>query len=254
MTSAGNWSTEYSNYTDKYHYTCFSSSTSCQSVNYIHTVYSENKYAYYFTLTNGKKAADLLSDMLEGNVNVKDSTSKSKIDEWYKTNMTSYTSQLEDIGFCNDRTYYNFDTSGWNKDYSNYNKPLYFSVNYRLFNKTPSLVCPRQIDKFTVSTNNGNGALTYPVGLITAEEMAFAGGVVQQTNASYYLYNGINNWTMSPYYFSNWGSLIFYLDSIGAFGTYYGGGLLGIRPVVSLKKGTVLSSGNGSTAAPYIVG
>ena len=201
LTDSSNWSTEYSNYIDKYHYTCFSSSTSCQSVYYIHIIYSGNKYAYYFTLTNGKKSTDLLDEMFEGDINVKESNAKVEIEEWYKTNMISYTSQLEDIGFCNDRTYYNFNTSGWNKDYNNYDKWLYFSSIQRLLSRKPCLICPRQVDKFTVSEDNGNGKLTYPVGMITAEEMAYAGGVMWQTNNSYYLYNGVNSWSFSPIYF-----------------------------------------------------
>ena len=253
LTNPSNWNTEYSNYTDKYHYTCFSSGTTCQSVYYIHAIYSEDKHAYYFTLTNGKKPKDLLNDMFEGNINVKESNAKVKIDAWYKTNMTSYTSKLEDNGFCNDRTYYNFNTSGWNKDYSNYDKWLNFSSIQRLSNRKLSLVCPRQLDKFSVSANNGNGALTYPVGMITAEEMAYAGAVIWQINTSYYLYNGVYNWSFSPSYFGRWGAGVFSLYSSGGFSDDVVSGLHGGRPVVSLKQGTVLSSGNGTSTSPFIV-
>ena len=253
LTNPSNWNTEYSNYTDRYHYTCFSSSTTCQSVYYIHIIYSKDKYAYYFTLTNGKKPKDLLNDMFEGNINVKESNAKVKIDAWYKTNMTSYTSKLEDTGFCNDRTYSNFNSSGWNKDYSNYDKWLYFSSMPRLSNRKFSLVCPRQLDKFSVSTNNGNGVLTYPVGMITAEEIAYAGAVIWQTNTSYYLYNGVHNWSFSPYHFYGWGAHEFFLASDGYFGGDYVTAAWGVRPTISLKSGTVLSSGNGTSTSPYIV-
>ena len=253
LTNPSNWGTEYSNYTDRYHYTCFNSSTTCQSVYYIHIIYSEDKHAYYFTLTNGKKPKDLLNDMFEGNINVKESNAKVKIDAWYKTNMTSYTSKLEDSGFCNDRTYYNFNSSGWNKDYSNYDKWLYFSSVQRLSNRKLSLVCPRQLDKFSVSTNNGNGALTYPVGMITAEEMAYAGAVIWQTNTSYYLYNGVHNWSFSPYGFNNWSAYEFGLYSSGPFGTYIVAVSLGGRPVVSLKQGIAVASGSGTSSSPYVI-
>ena len=253
LTNPSNWGTEYSNYTDRYHYTCFNSSTTCQSVYYIHIIYSEDKHAYYFTLTNGKKPKDLLNDMFEGNINVKESNAKVKIDAWYKTNMTSYTSKLEDSGFCNDRTYYNFNSSGWNKDYSNYDKWLYFSSVQRLSNRKLSLVCPRQLDKFSVSTNNGNGALTYPVGMITAEEMAYAGAVIWQTNTSYYLYNGVNTWTFSPYYFSGWGAGGFFLGSSGYFSNDGVSDSLGGRPVVSLKQGIAVVSGSGTSSSPYVI-
>ena len=252
LTNPSNWNTEYSNYTDRYHYTCFSSGTTCQSVYYIHAIDSEDKHAYYFTLTNGKKPKDLLNDMFEGNINVKESNAKVKIDAWYKTNMTSYTSKLEDTGFCNDRTYYNFNTSGWNKDYSNYDKFLNFSSRQRLENEKLSLVCPRQLDKFSVSADNGNGKLTYPVGMITAEEMAYAGAVIWQTNTLYYLYNGVYNWSFSPSTFDYWKAREFTLGSSGDFGNYYAAGTLCGRPVLSLKSGTVFS-GNGTSTSPYIV-
>ena len=254
LTNPSNWDSELTTISSKYHYTCFSSGTSCQSVYYIHAIYSEDKYAYYFTLTSGKKPADLLSEMFEGDINVKESNAKVKLDAWYKTNMTSYMSQLEDIVFCNDRTYYNFDTSGWNKDYSNYDKWLYFGSMQRLSNRNLSLVCPRQVDKFTVSMDNGNGKLTYPVGMITAEEMAFAGGVIWQTNTSYYLYNGVYGWLLSPSRFYYWYAGMSYLTSSGYFGIHYASGSLDLRPVISLKKGTVLSSGNGTSTTPYVIG
>ena len=253
LTNPSNWNTEYSNYTDKYHYTCFSSGTTCQSVYYIHAIYSEDKHAYYFTLTNGKKPKDLLNDMFEGNINVKESNAKVKIDAWYKANMTSYTSKLEDSGFCNDRTYYNFNTSGWNNNYSNYDKWLYFSSMQRLSNRKLSLVCPRQLDKFTVSADNGNGKLTYPVGMITAEEIAYAGGVIWQTNTSYYLYNGVYNWSFSPSYFNFWNAGEFYSGSSGYFGDYGVTGSLGGRPVVSLKQGIAVASGSGTSSSPYVI-
>ena len=253
LTNPSNWGTGYSNYTDKYHYTCFNSGTTCQSVYYIHAIYSEDKHAYYFTLTNGKKPKDLLNDMFEGNINVKESNAKVKIDAWYKTNMTSYTSKLEDIGFCNDRTYYNFNSSGWNKDYSNYDKWLNFGSKQRLENRKLSLVCPRQLDKFSVSADNGNGKLTYPVGMITAEEMAYAGAVIWQTNTSYYLYNGVYNWSFSPFGFYNWYASGFTLRSSGDFSSNYVTDSLGGRPVLSLKSGTVLSSGSGTSSSPYVI-
>ena len=254
LTTPSNWTTEYSNYTDKYHYTCFTSGTSCQSVYYINAIYSEDKNAYYFTLSNGKKPADILEEMLNGNnLNAKDSAMKTTIDTWYKNNMTSYTSQLEDTVFCNDRTYYNFDTSGWNKDYSNYDKWLYFSSVSRLSSKDLSLVCSRQIDSFTVSASNGNGKLTYPVGLITAEEIGYAGGVIRQTNTSHYLYNAVYYWALSPYRFGTWDARVFDLYSSGTFGNKRVAGSRGARPVVSLKPGIALASGSGTASSPFVI-
>ena len=256
LTNPSNWANEYSSYADRYHYTCFSSGTTCQSVYYIYTNNYRNMYAYFLELVNGKQPKDLLNDMFEGNINVNDSNAKLSIDDWYKTNMTSYTTKLEDSGFCNDRTYYNFNTSGWNKDYSNYNKDnvkLYFSSRQRLDSRKLSLVCPRQLDKFSVSADNGNGKLTYPVGMITAEEMAYAGGVLFQTNTSYYLYNGVYNWSLSPISFDLFSPNVFLLFPEGVIGSASCSISFYIRPVISLKQGTVLSSGSGTATDPFIV-
>jgi hypothetical protein len=52
--------------------------------------------------------------------------------------------------------------------------------------------------RFTVDdTTVGNGDLTYPVSLITIDEVAVAGGKLEQSNSSYYLYTGSSYWTVS---------------------------------------------------------
>ena len=258
LTDPSNWENEYQTIASKYHYTCFTSSDVCLSVYYImsiNSIYSTDKNPYYFTLTSGKNHLDILEEMLDdNNLNVKDSTIKSVIDTWYKDNMTNYTSKLEDTVFCNDRTYYNLDTSGWNRDYTNFGSFLIFSNYLRLEKMHPSLMCPRYIDKFTIDNNNGNGALIYPVGLITADEIAYAGGRVSQENTSYYLYNCIYNWTMSSADFTGWTAVEISLDYTGELTNSQGvPGMHGIRPVISLRSDTRLTSGNGTSTSPYIV-
>ena len=67
-------------------------------------------------------------------------------------------------------------------------------------NKTPSLSCSKN-DSFTVNeSSTGNGKLKYPVGLLTADEVAYAGGRSGSNNTTYYLYTGSTWWTMSPSY------------------------------------------------------
>ena len=255
LTNTSNWSTEYETIANKYHYTCFTSNSSCQEVYYIHAIYSSDKNVYYFELNNGKNHLDILREMLDGSTNTNNSNAKNKIDTWYKNNMISYTSQLEDIVFCNDRSYdVSISTSGWNKDHSNYDKWLYFGSYRRLAGHSPSLICPNNNDKFTVSSSNGNGKLTYPVGLISADEMTYAGGVVFKTNTAYYLYNGVYNWVLSPSIFYFWDAHGFRIRTTGNFGSSSADSSLALRPTISLKKGTVLSSGDGTSSSPYIVG
>jgi len=67
------------------------------------------------------------------------------------------------------------------------NSTYYYGSYVRVkTNKSPQLTCSTDSDKFTTNTNNGNSALTYPVGLITADEVAMAGGVYDSNNRSYY--------------------------------------------------------------------
>ena len=56
---------------------------------------------------------------------------------------------------------------------------LYGAYNRNASHKTPSLQCPREEDEFSVS----NGKLTYPVALLTIDEVAMAGGVNGQKNS-----------------------------------------------------------------------
>ena len=177
-----------------------------------------------------------------------DSTIKKTIDTWYETNMTSYTSQLEDTVFCNDRSYTTNDSL------------LYFGAYTRLnTNKTPTLKCQNTKDKFTVNASNGNGALTYPVGLITADEMAYAGGKYYSSsadaNSSFYLHTGQSYWALSPFTFIFSAAYEFTLDSYGSLDGDYVDYSYGVRPSVSLQPGIAITGGGSGTAAePFVIG
>ena len=124
------------------------------------------------------------------------------------------------------------------------------------------LTCTNQNDRFTVNdTTNDNGALTYPVGLIVADEVMMAGvGAVAIENYSYYLYTGNFYWTMTPSGFSEGGPPDFDGDVLLHAVTYYGGlgtaaftyDNLGVRPVLSLKSDVQLQ-GNGTMDSPFEV-
>ena len=189
--------------------------------------------------------------------NTKDSTIKGKIDSWYATNIqnkqdsngVSYASYLSDEVFCNDRTF----TSG---DGFSISKTTIFSPYYRVLNqKQPSLSCSQDSDKFTVSPEKGNGKLTYPVGLITVDEAAFAGGVYLSANPEYYLYTGQTYWTMSPSYFasSNAFAHAWYVASAGYLNTYWVASSYGVRPVVNLSADILITGGDGTKVNPYMV-
>ena len=191
---------------------------------------------------NAKYVGYMYGSSIDDTTYTDDSTIKATIDDWYKTNMTSYTLQLEDTVFCNDRSY--TTSSSW----------LYFGAITRLkTNKTPTLKCQNAKDKFTVDVSNGNGALTYPVGLITADEMAYAGGVLMTSNSSFYLYTGQIFWALSPSGFSGSYASEFGLSAAGHLYDVNVSGSYGVRPSVSLKPGITVIGGPGTAESPYVV-
>ena len=230
-----------------HHYTCGSSTDiTCTSVRYVYYVTGTN--AAYITLSNGKKVEEALSEMFSNNTN---STIKSVIDNWYSTNMTSYTSMLEDTPFCNDRTIGTL--SGWDPNGGSATAYLFFSPFNRAYTTyTPSLTCNKN-DSFTVSeASTNNGKLTYPVGLLTSDEVMLAGGKNGTSNASYYLYTGQNFWLVSAYHWSYTYAYEYRVNSTGTLDSCYVTYANGCRPVVSLKPGLTYS-GSGTTSDPYTV-
>ena len=140
------------------------------------------------------------NSLLTAQTNKTDSPIKTKLDNWYKTNMTSYTSKLADETFCSDRSI----TSG--SGYLTTPTTIYGAYNRLQNNKKPSLKCSQDNDKFKMS--NESAKLDYPVGLILADEVALAGGRAYYNgayspNSNYYLYNGKYYWTLSPSYFNS---------------------------------------------------
>ena len=180
----------------------------------------------------------------------KESNVKLFIDNWYK-NTTMETDDavkklVSDQIFCNDRSIgdTSLETLVSNGDYV---------YNGQRRDNSPSLKCNNILDRFTVSENNGNGALTYPVGLITSDEVDFSGAEPYSNN--YFLVTGLNYWTMTPWGFHK----IVYMIIVGSGGlcghtmTSDGNtqGELGVRPVINISADASIS-GDGTWNNPYI--
>ena len=244
-TITGTYSSLYNGGLNNNHYTCFTTSNTCTNVYYIY--YTVSSAAYYITLSNGEKVEDALSEMLD--YNTTDSTIKTNIDNWYNSNMTSYTNNyLEDTIYCNDRSI--SQKNGWDPNGGSTRSYLYFGANERSSN--PIVTCPRDIDKFTVSSGIGNGKLSYPVGLLTEDEARLAGGS-SSSNRSYYLYTNKYYWLASPDNFNLNYAYEYYVYSSGFLSSANVDDARGVRPVVSLKPGTKIKSGNGTSDEPYKV-
>ena len=193
-----------------------------------------------------------LGSVANARENTTDSTIKTIIDKWYKDNLnTNYGKYLSTTAvYCNDRS-----TSD----------NAYFGAYTRLItNKTPSYDCTATEDKFTVDTSTGNGKLTYPIALMTADEVSFAGGLYLTSAPTWYYYNSANKsstgstdwWLLSP---NDWfGSYAYVFRVYGSSNPGYLHGNIvsytnGVRPVISLKSCIKYSTGNGSASDPYTI-
>jgi len=177
---------------------------------------------------------------------------KTVIDTWYKTNMDDkgYTKYLEDTVWCNDRSVVMLGNG-----YANYG-----SYKRTFIDASPQLkddkMCTNQQDRYTVNdTEKGNGALTYPVSLLTVDEL-FTSGFAGNGSSSY-IFQGIDFWLLSPgsYQLSN-GVYKVTGMLISSESTFVGGNLNeehGVRPSIVLKKGINSFEGNGEPETPYVI-
>ena len=100
-------------------------------------------------------------------------------------------------------------------------------------------------------SSKGNKSLTYPIGLITADEIAYAGGIRGSNNSSYYLYTNQAYWTISPCNYNSWVN-IFDIDSGGWLRGNHASYMYGVRPVINLDA-SVTITGSGTTSDPYVL-
>ncbi|HIR74775.1 TPA: hypothetical protein IAB95_04680, partial [Candidatus Ventrenecus avicola] len=177
----------------------------------------------------------------ETHANTTNSTIKGVVDEWYRVNIeeAGYSSYINDTLFCNDRSFASNNTgtgAGTSKTYYRW----YYRPWDGIGTQYPRLTCAQQNDRFTVEdTQMGNGALTYPVGLLTIDEVYLAGGS-DWRDSGYYLYTGNNYWTMSPSYFYGSYAYMRYVHASGNAG--YNISMIysyGVRPVLNLKSGSL---------------
>jgi len=224
--------------------------------------YDDNAYVGYMYGTPGSDTYE------ETHANEHDSTIKSVVDNWYVNNLSSYSGYLADAGFCNDRSvapsaglWASGDTAlGYAKNrtvYGSAGRLVNLKNNTVKENAQPQFKCPNESrDLFTTSSSTkGNKKLTNPIGLITTDEVAYAGGVYNTTNQSMYLTNATDFWTMSPYEINvrKWASG-WRLNSDGLpYNVSKVNTEEGVRPVINLRSSVEIISGDGTFLTPYII-
>ena len=248
---------------ENYNYVCMDlqsvNTTECAEV-YYYSSYSD--YAYGIRLTNGAKIGDMFTAI---NANTNNSLAKTVVDNWFTNNITTNTDALEDVVYCNDRSTHM--SYGGGKAFWLYDG---FSRILGIDNSgvaNPSVDCTSRNDSFTVGSEKGNGALTYPAALLTGDEMVLAGfcmstRVDNSIPTDYadrcigqagdnYLDDSSSYFTMTPL-MAGWnnnniarGNNINWIDYSSA-----GGSTGRYRPVIALKYNTEVE-GTGTQADPY---
>ena len=166
------------------------------------------------------------------------SQAKTTLESWYQTNIGSKKDLAKNVAsgayYCEQAKakYRDSYTSG--------------SATMTTYNKyTPDFKC--------IADGNGKGVVNASVGLLSYDEVVYAGGYYNQSNSNYYLNNpAIYWWTMSPAGFSGSYSLVWLVTTAG----YIHPGNVNItrrlRAVLNLNADTLVT-GDGTSSDPFVV-
>ena len=243
------------------------------------TNYNDAKYVgYMYGGSNGTASGTYASATESIKGTSTSSNAKTVLESWYSSTLSSGNkNNIVDNIFCNDRKSTLSGSliidyaGGYGAIATNYGTVLRNWISL----PSTSLLCQNEHpsvsltnDQFTVSqiTYNhpsagsktiGNGALTYPVGLITGDEFTLAGGYSTVINESFYLHSYYPYWTMSPAYVTNGSPNSAVMFGVNGFGnstieSVSDASWIYLRPVINLSP-TVKATGTGSLLDPYVV-
>ena len=246
------------------------------SKTYFNSANNLNQYVGFMYGTNN--SVSTYAEAFENNI---DSTILVNLKKWYDLKLRNYNDMLADTIWCNDKsTTSNIGSTGNMRFDASSRAGALGSDGYWYPAKGtgPSLIC-KKIDKEGVDPNlsrftandtlngngklkgsNGNGGLLYKIGLLTYDEVAFAGSVFASLNwnynRTYYLYENAgdgNWWTMTPMYTASDYSDIIYVANNHRMIQVFPQTNLYLRPAISLLTTTKISKGKGSSSDPYVV-
>ena len=215
------------------------------------TNYNDNAYVGFKYGTVGA------SDYAPTHANTNKSTILTNLETWYTNNLKAYESVIADTVWCNDKT--NVTDTSYNPwDYSNVTG-LGYGTNVTYYGATQRLVGTSGSAGGTGPSLKCNGELSKinsKVGLITADELAYAGYAYAQNNTTTYLQENATDtywWSLSPDSFSGSDASVCYvIGSGGRFGVISVDDAGGVRPSISLKSTTNVT-GEGTSDKPYKV-
>ena len=188
--------------------------------------------------------------------NTNKSTILTNLETWYNNNLTAYESVIDNSVWCNDKTNVtdtSYDPWRMTPNGLGYAKNVtYYGATQRLISTSgsaggtgPSLKCNGELSK-----------INSKIGLITADELAFAGYAAGLQNSTTYLQENATDtywWSLSPDGFDGVGAYVWRVD--GGNSNFVSSNVniaVGVRPSISLKPSTNVT-GNGTSEDPYIV-
>ena len=267
--ASDSWALDYNEISKKYHYTCLNTTGTCTDVNYIYLYDIEGPK--YIILSNGDNVEDAKSKMFANNT---DSHIKTYIDSWYENNLKRYSAMIEDSPYCFNREIYfsslkskdfNFSESEniGGLAYGDYGKFYdYAFKNLNNIEEEPTedewrqiiskidFSCTNKNDIFSVRDKNGNGKLKYPIGMLSFSD-------ILKTNNLFFA-------SEEDISFLNSGGSDYFIVPTGLYAgvaiqitynleTNIGYQESGVRPVITVKVGAEVVSGNGDAMNPFVL-
>ncbi len=183
-------------------------------------------------------------------------------DEFYVNHLATYSEYIDtNAGFCGDRSTLNLQSGVGTGTVTTYYKGY-----LRMIESSPSLLCEDERDLYThISSNKGSKVLTYPIGLITMDEVIFSGFGGGVFNGGYnhmpsspnsYLRTGNSYWTMTPiggynpFSYTDWVVFMFSISNSGGYDDNWPNDGRGLRPTINLRS-DLKFVGNGTISSPY---
>ena len=215
------------------------------------TNYDDNAYVGFMYGTVGS------STYAATHANTNKSTILTNLETWYTNNLKTYADTIADTVWCNDKTNVtdtSYDPWGWTPNGYGYGKNVtYYGATQRLISTNgrtggtgPSLKC-----------NSGLSKINSKVGLITADELAYAGYAAALKNTTTYLQENATDtdWlSLSPSVFFSVYAFVWSVNGgSGDFDNYSVNSDGGVRPAISLIISTTISGGTGTSEDPYVV-
>lgn len=174
---------------------------------------------------------DVLSKYYDSDTEFYSSLAYETLDEWYQTNLVYYEESLSYSGFCNDNSLVNTE----NKVYAAYNR-----------------VVENSIAMYTCVVNETESY----VGLLTIDEVIYAGASASDKNEDFYL---INDSITSSFYLMSSAKISgssYYPFSINTDGSVeyssVGTTYKALRPVININENEVVT-GTGTKEDPFVV-